>query len=467
MKALFITLLSTVVSSLAMAQGTAPSQSTPNPSAVPQTLTLDDAIKAAIERNYTVRTIANNARRDQIEVTRSKDNLLPSASANGSWQYNYSLQSTDARTSIVFDKLTGLPTAFTAPAGSHTLSYTGSASFNLYHGGSDVARINGAEASLDGSQNTLQWTRQDIAYNVTKAFINVLRTNELVGAADTTLAEGLAQLRLIRGKYEAGVVPIGQVYTQQALVGSDSLGLIQAQNDYENAKADVLFLLNVSPNEYNNYSFSLAGIDTSIAPAARAAVDMNVANARLNTVIDNRPDILAQRQSIQATEYAIDNTRGALLPKLDAVAGIGGSGDNSDLMRVQLNHRLFAGLTLQVPLFDQMQNRLFIEEQEVDLENQRIQLEQDVQQIRSDAAKAVNNLQAASKALDATETGLTAANESLRLGDERLRVGAGTQVDVIIAEAAAVTARTNRVNAKYNYVLAQRQLAYTLGQWKY
>ncbi len=480
MKAVLSILLLSVFSSLAAAQvtssgGAGPSQSTPSASAVPQTLTLDAAITAAIQRNYTIRTAANTSRRDELEVNRSKSNLLPSVNASGSWGYNYSLAPLATRTYIAGGDtvlISGVPygvpvNQVITPAGSHSLSYNAGASFNIFNGGSDAARINAAEASLEGSRNTLQWTRQEIAFNVTSAFLNVLRTNELVDAANKTLAEGLAQFDLIHGKYQAGVVPIGQVYQQQAIVGQDSLGLIQAQNNYENAKADVLFLLNVSPNEYNNYSFSVAGIDTSISPAARAEVDMNVTNTRLNGVIDNRPDILAERQTIQALEYNIDITRGALLPRLDATAGFGGSGADADLTRVHIDNRLNAGLTLSIPIFDKMQNRLAIEEQEVDVETQRIQLEQAVQQIRSDAAKAVNNLQAASKALDATETGMTAADESLRLAQERMRVGAGTQVDVIIAEAASETARTNRVNAKYNYVLAQRQLAYTLGQWKY
>lgn len=440
---------------------------------VPRTLTLDAAIKAAIDRNYDVRRASNSARRSDLEVTRSKDAFLPSASASGSYGYSYSLAPLSTRTQIAGGDtllINGVPFVQPArqvilPAGSHSLSWDAGADFNIYNGGADIARVRAAEASLGAAQNTFTWSRQEIAYNTISSYINVLRTNELVDAAQKSLAEALAQLDLIRGKYQAGVVPIGQVYQQQAVVGQDSLSLIQARNNFENAKTDVLFLLNVSPTDFSQYTFTVGGVDTSVS--TKSVIDTTLPLTQIDAAAKNRPDIQAQRLNIEAATSSIDITRAALLPRLDASAGIGGSGANEDLGHIHVSNRLNAGLSLNVPIFDRMQNRLAIEEQEVDLENQRIELERTTQQMRSDAAKTVNNLRAASNALSASETGLTAANESLRLAQERLRVGAGTQVDVIIAESTVESARTNFVNAKFNYVLAQRQLAYTLGPWNY
>jgi outer membrane protein len=450
-------------------------------------ITLDQAIHEAIDRNYTVRTSGNVARRNAIEVTRSKDNMwLPTVGATGSWNYDYSLSSASQRTATLLQIMQGtvpttngdsllvngvVPGATTTqivtPAGVHSLSWGASAGINLFNGGSDIARVHAAEASLGAAQYGFNWTRQQIAFDVTTDYLNVLRTGELVFAADTTLAEGVAQLRLVQGQYQAGVVAIAQVYQQEAVVGQDSLALIQARNTYQNAQAELLFQLNIPPNEYNNYTFTVAGIDTSVTPASRAAIDTTLDAGKINAAVDNRPDILAEEQAIQARVYDIDITRGALLPSLDASAGIGGAGSNSDLTHIRVENSLSAGLKLTIPIFDKFQNRLLIDEQQVDVENERITLEQDVQQMRNDATQAVNNLKAADLAIDESQVALTAAEESLRNAVERLRVGAGTQVDVVIAEAAAETARVNRVNAKYNFVLAERQLQYTLGHWNY
>ena len=60
------------------------------------------------------------------------------------------------------------------------------------------------------------------------------------------------------------------------------------------------------------------------------------------------------------------------------------------------------------------------------------------------------------------------------VGENRTFLGAedymrdnGIQVDVIIAEAQLQTARTDRVNAVYNYLLATKQLEYLLGKTNY
>ena len=442
-----------------------PSQSTPSIANIPQTITLDDAIHMAIARNYFVRTAGNNAEYDNIEVRRSEDNAwLPTAGATGQWNYSYDLNPVSSRTILI----AGIPvTEPPSPASNHSLSYDASASYNLFHGGADVARINAAQASFGSTKNTFRWTRQKIAFQVTGDYVTVLRTAELVNAADSTLAEGQAQFTLVKGQYDAGVVPIGNVYQQQAVVSQDSLGLIQARNNYQNSEATLLFDLNVPPNDYGNYIFNASGIDTSTSPAARIAIDTSLPSTQLDQFLNQRPDILAQQQAIQASLYSIDVTRGALLPRLDLSGGVSGSGNNQSLSNIPFDNRLDAGLSLSIPIFDGMQNRLFIQEQEVTVENNRITLEQDVQQIRSDATQAVNNLKAADLALDATKSELTSAQEGFRLASEQLRVGAGTEVNVIVAEGALEIARVNQVNAKYNWVLAQRQLSYTLGKWKY
>jgi outer membrane protein len=295
----------------------------------------------------------------------------------------------------------------------------------------------------------------------------VLRTDELVDAAQKTLAEAVAQYNLVKGQYDAGVVPIVQVYQQDAVVGQDSLGLIQAVNTYKNAETALLVDLNISPNEYENYTFSVAGIDTSTADALQKAMDTSISGDRFNPAIDTRPDIIAQQQSIEASKDQVDETRAALYPKLNASVSIGGSGDNPDLTKIQMANSFNLGLTLSVPIFDAMQNRLLIDEEEINVENQKITLEQDVQNVRSAATTAVINLQSAKEAIIASDAALVSAREGLRLAEEQLNVGSGTEVAVVVAEAALETARTNRVNAKYNWVLAQKQLDYTLGKWNY
>ncbi len=379
------------------------SQSTPSAANIPHTITLDDAIKAAIARNYTTRIASNTVRRDEFSARAARDNMwLPTIQASGGWQYNYSFNPTPEEVEenpATGDTTGALPTFIqvTPKNGTQSLSYSALVSENLFNGFADLASINETEATLGSAQNTSTWTRQQIADNVVKAYLTILLNQELVYAADSTLAEAQAQFSLVQGQYQAGVVAIAQVYTQQSVVAADSLALIQATVNFQNAKVSILYLLNVPPDQFNNYSFNADGIDTATTSEARAAVDTSIQSDAINAAIDKRPDILAQEESIKASEDVVDVTRGGFYPSLNASLGIAGAGSGPSLTSIQLQNGLTAGLQLTIPIFDKFQTTLNVDEQEVDVENARIMLEQDVQQVRNSIAMDVNNLKATEK----------------------------------------------------------------------
>lgn len=421
------------------------------------TLSLDEAIRSALQRNYTIRTTQQDSLRAALEVTRTQDAAyLPGVSVNAGYGYTQDLSH-----SFFLGRDLGLPNA------SQRLNYNVGADYTVYSGGANSARIRGAQSSLLAAQNTNLWTRDQIVFNVISAYFDALRNRELVFAAQKTLAEAQGQLDRSRGLYQAGTAPIAQVYQQEAVVGQEEVALIQAQNNFENAKADLLFLLDIAPTDYSKYNLSLAGVDTTTSPARRTQVEGLVNESNINRVIDNRPDIVALRNQIDVTEAQIDVTRAGLLPQVGVNLGIGGSGANESITKVRFDNALQGGVSVSMPIFDRNQTSLLVEEQRALLETDRIRLNQQVQSVRSDVAKAQNNLTASERSLDATDRALRSAEESLRLAQERLRVGAGIQLDVVVAQSQLETARTNRVNAVYNFLLAQRQLEYILNLTSY
>ena len=420
----------------------------------------------ALDSNYTTRTASNDLTVAQYGSTKATDNLLPTAAATGRYEYDHYL-SNRFRTGFTVDPITGNFINSVQDPNSHSVSYGISANVNIYNGGFDAANMRSAGYSLDAAKYNLKWIRQQVAYSVVSAYINALRTKELVATNEKTFAEYQAQLDRINGLYSAGSVPVGQVYQQETVVAQQQVQVIQARNNFENAKADLLFLLNVAPDSYKNYDVSLSGIDTSLSALKGKETTVQPTPSLVNTLLDQREDFQAQRASILSSEAAIDLTRSALLPRLGASLGLAGSGNNAQLQGIQLFHYLNGGLSLNIPIYDAAQNRLQIDIQEVQIESSKVRLDQSEQQFRSDVAKAQNNLVASQQAVEATATEIKSAEESLRSATERLRVGAGIQVDVIIAETQVQTARTDRVNAVYNYLLATKQLEYLLGKTNY
>ncbi|HYM19712.1 MAG TPA: TolC family protein [Candidatus Kapabacteria bacterium] len=439
---LIVTAILTCIAAASFAQATGSSQ-----------LTLDDAIKLALEKNYTARTAADALSSAEFSRSKAGDALLPSVTGSGSYTYS------DQLTSTLFYP--------NVPYATHGLSYRVAASLNLFNGGADAANISAAGYALDAAKYNLKWTRQVVAFNVISDYVNALRTKELRSSAELTYSQDTTQLTRVRAQYSAGAVAVNAVYQQEAVVGQDLLQLIQSKNNYANALADLLFQLNIAPSRYGEFDVSLAGIDTNVVTMRSKTGDMQVTPSAIGDLLDHREDFASQRANLLSQEESIKITKAALLPTLNASFGIGGSGANNTIPSIQLIHALSGSLTLSMPIFDKFQTSLQTDILNTQLDEGRIQLEQAEQQFRSDITKADNNLRSSQEALDASVSALTSAEESYRSATERLRVGAGIQVDVIVAQAALETARVNRVNAVYNYVLATKQLEYLLGRTNY
>ena len=424
-------------------------------------LSLDEAIRIALDKNYDARSAQLSLESAEVRKDRAESNLLPSLSASSSYGVSKPLDNRETTFGSDSNQIT-----FGSNSATQSTSYSLGGAFNLYNGGGDAANIRSAGYSLDAAKYGLKWARQSVAFNVTSAYINALRTKELMNASDKTLAESRAQLDRVRGLYEAGSIAVGQVYQQEALVGQQELSSINAKNDYDNARTELFFILNMPQNALQ-YDVTVRGIDTT-APRVRNQPSL-VTEAAFAEVVNRREDFLSARSAILASEAAIDVTRSALLPNLDLTYDIGGGARNTafEFGRLQHQNDLTGGLRFSWSIFDRSQTRLTAELQEIDVQIDKIRLEQNEQSFKTEIVKATNSLRSAELALDASERGLKAAEESNRLATERVRVGAGIQVDVIVAQSQLQTARTNRVNAIYNYVFAQKQLEYLLGRWNY
>ena len=83
---------------------------------------------------------------------------------------------------------------------------------------------------------------------------------------------------------------------------------------------------------------------------------------------------------------------------------------------------------------------------------------------REGADAALRNLRTAEQAIEIAEEAVVVAAEDLRVVRERYALGASTILDVLTSQAAADQASTDRVSARYEYLLARAELEAILGR---
>ena len=96
--------------------------------------------------------------------------------------------------------------------------------------------------------------------------------------------------------------------------------------------------------------------------------------------------------------------------------------------------------------------------QQTELEYKRIE-----QTVRTQLQTGLLNLNAAEKQIDITDRSLKSADQNYLSAKERFEVGTSGIVEYQTANTQFVTAKINRINAVYNYIDAQYQIKFALG----
>jgi outer membrane protein len=422
-----------------------------------RTLTLDEATKIALQRNLSVVQAENNMSSTESSVMAAWGRYLPSVSASGSW----------TRTQMegpIYTQGVAIP-------GSNAKQTTGSfsaglsAGLTLFDGFEREANLNRAQATAASTGHTLVRTKQAIVYQVESAYLNVLRQEQLVRVSEENLKRDRRQLERIVESNRVGALSLADVYRQQSQVATDELNLINSQNAYDKANADLVALIGL--NVADEYKFADASVSAALDSTELSGVRAKYNNLGVltSTALSFRPDYLGAKENLDASSSSVTIARSGYFPSLSATAGL--SGNNEEFGRLFDYKTIYWGLRLSWTLFDGFATNNAIQTAAASKRNAEISVAQAERNISVEVKKALLDLDAAMKQYEVSQKGLTSATEDRKIAEERYNLGAGTLLDLLVASANYVSAEANVVNASYNYIIAKRNVEYVLGERTY
>jgi len=425
--------------------------------AQPQTLTLEEVTRIALERNLSVLQAQNNNDAAGSSKLAAYGRYLPSISGTGSWQ----------RSQVegpIYTQGIAIP-------GSNTKQTTGSfsaglsSSLVLFDGLGREANLNQADQALSQSALTLTRTRQSIVFEVETAYLNLLRYEQLVRVADENLKRDRRQLERITESNRVGALSLADVYRQQSQVAADELSQINAQNDFDKAKADLVALIGLDVAQ--EYTFADATVSVAIDSAEISGTREKYSSIGDLTrrALIARSDFQGYKSNLDAAESGVTAARSDYFPSLSAAAGV--TVNNEELSNLFDYKTIYWGLRLNWTIFDGFATNASIQNAIATRRNAEITLAQSERNIAVEVKKALLNLDAAGKQCDVSQKGLVSAREDRKIAEERYNLGAGTLLDLLTANASLVSAEANLVNASYNYIISKRNVEYVLGEREY
>ena len=423
-------------------------------------LTLEDAVKIALDQNISVRQAQNNMESAQSGVLSAYGAYLPTLSASGNW----TRRQTERPASTQF--ILGIPIPVPATSSTNNDFSTGvSLGYTIFDGLNREANLNRATSTAVAAEQQATRTRQQIVYLVQSAYLNVLRTEQLVKVSEENLKRDQRQLDRISESARVGSSSIADVYRQQSIVASDEVNLIGAQNNFDKAKADLLSLIGTDVG--GDYVVSDPSVSTDITAEELESTKgfvVKFENLR-QQAIAVRPDYQGAMESYDAAQSGVTSASSRYWPSIRASAGYGLSGTTLETIKDQKG--INWGISVNWTLFDGFQTNQNIQAASAAKRNAELTLLQTERNISVDVKKALLDLEASRKQYQATEKALVSATQDRKVAEERYNLGAGTLLDLLTANAGFVNAQANRVNATYSYIVSRRNLEYALGEIKY
>jgi outer membrane protein TolC len=436
-------------------------------------LTIDEAVQLALKQNPSVLQQIQQLKAQKGLVYQAQARLLPQLTAASNYsQTDTALNPSNQSGRSAIDLL-GVPSGSTLSVNSfgagrpnnnaipisggfsssssanQTWQVTLTASQLIYDGGATIASRRAARINEDAAYYTLRDTIDTVVSTVRTQFYQILLDKALVQVQEESVNLLQSQLEDQKSRYEAGTVPQFNVLQAEGTLENQIPQLIAARNNYRISALTLARTLGIpADRQYatdnplpveGELTFSPIKYDLSSA--------LIVARA-------NRPFLKAQRSAILANVENITVQAAGFKPTISANVGLEQESNPTSNNLSRTLQGWFLGLQGSWNVFDGFLTYGKVKQARAQLEQAKVTYDDSVRQVELEVATSVSNLRQAAQTVDSAQTGVNVNLEALRLADERLAAGTGTQLDVLTAQQALTTARSNLVQAEFSYVSA-------------
>jgi outer membrane protein len=326
-------------------------------------------------------------------------------------------------------------------------------SLPLYQGGQVVNGVALAEVRQDVQAQAARQTRDELIANIVNTYNKILQLGKLRDASRASVTALEEQQRNIAQLLAVGRAPRLDLLKMDVQLANERQRLLTLDEGLGTLGATLRFFMGEPPDDDESGPRLSGALGL---PPVQGDVAMGLASAHAH-----RSEYLTAIKAVEESELNRRVAVGKLLPTLSAV---GGYLDQYDFNSGYKEANWFTGLTLTIPLFDRS---LY-----ADVARERIQGEKAVQrlravenQIRLDIRTALASLADSRNRVTTAEAAVAQADESFRIEQEKYASGAGVMADLLLAQAAAVTAVANQTQALFDYnaaVVAYRKATGTL-----
>ena len=415
------------------------------------TLTMDEAINLALEKNSELKIASLEVEKSEQKLREARSGLFPKIDLSGQYQRYINKP-------VIFLP-PGSPFGPTLEIGSDN-SYNAAAQLSLplfalplYEG------ISLASDALAIAEQNYSSVKNKIVGDVKKSFLAVILTRETKEVMQQSLKNAEDNFENIKRLNAAGTL--------------SDYDVLRAEVQVENLKPVVLQM-------ENNYKLSLEALKVAIGLDANQNIDvvgdmdfdesykLPTEQEIIEELLQNNPQLAILDKQVQLNDRNVSLEQAAYFPSL---AGFG-----NYQYQTQANDFKFSdyrwvktfvlGLQLQIPIFNGFKTQSRVSQAEIGL-NQAIEQKRNLTEaIKTQALSVLYRVQQAMIRIQGQNKTVRTAQEGYEIAKRRLENNVGTQLEVNDAELALRQAKLNRLQAIYDFKVAEADLETVLGRIK-
>jgi outer membrane protein len=416
-------------------------------------LTLEECIAIGLERSIDVRRAQASASQAASRLTAAFGAYLPSVDVNA----NYNRQLTNLRPQ--FSIVNGVP--ITGQPLPNTYGLNGQMNMTLFNGFQREADFDAAKLTMNATASDITFGRITSRFNITRAYIELLRRKQILMARRESRAMAAVTLERVTALFDVGVGRSQDVTSQETELGNIDVALVQAENDVIAGRAQLLNVMNVDAMQEIDIDESSVPSDVTESEIAGFRRKLGSESDLAEAAMPRRADLQSAIERTRAAAEGIIGARSGYYPTISASGGY--TWRNFVIADFDRQGQVYAGLFIQVPLFDRFVTQARVADAELARAQNELETERVRNQIRTDLRNAFAQLELAERGVEISARAVKFATNNANAARDRFNAGAATLIETQNANNQLITAQINRVTSVYAYHSAVAAVEFATG----
>ncbi|MFQ6599766.1 TolC family protein [Flavobacterium sp. C3NV] len=405
-------------------------------SSAQEILTIEDAMKIALENNFEIKIAKNNSTISETNVTVGNAGILPTATANIVDNNNVT-NSTQVRQDGTSTTLNN--------AKNNSLTYGVSLGWTVFDGMRMFARYDQLKELQKLGDAELKRTVLMKIGQVNSAYYDLVQQQHQLSALDTTIVISKQRVQLAQNRFTIGKASKLEVLNAQVDLNTDQVALLRQKESYKNAK----ILLNQYLARDPQIDFTVTDLVT--VDNKLVLIDL------MDLAKKQNPALEAQVINKRIAELQLKQVKASRYPTINLTSGYNFSESQSSLGFTSENSSkgFNYGFNASLNLFDGLNQHRNEKVAKLQIENSQIAIEQQSLILNTQLSTAFQTYLTNLELIDLEEDNQAIAKQNLDITLDKFRIGTITTLDFRTAQLNYVNAKVRYSNAQYEAKLSE------------